>query len=83
MRIFAWLSSLALLLYLGALGWIYFAQRQLLFHPTHERQAREGFYLRTPGGKVRVEVRNPGKEQALIYLPGNSEHWWEDLVLNC
>ncbi len=72
------LLGAALLLYLGALGWLYFAQRKLLFHPTRERQARVGFYLSTPGGKVRVEVRNPGKDRALIYLPGNSEHWWED-----
>jgi pimeloyl-ACP methyl ester carboxylesterase len=67
-----------LLLYLLALGYLYLFQRKILFHPTHERQAKEGFYLEIPEGKVRVERRNPGRGKALIYFPGNSEHWWED-----
>jgi len=73
-----WLLPLILLLlYLLSLGYLYLFQRKLLFHPTHEKKAKEGFYLQTPKGRIRIEVRNPGKAKALIYLPGNSEHWWE------
>ncbi|WP_456391524.1 alpha/beta hydrolase [Nitratifractor sp.] len=64
--------------YLLILAYLYFFQRTLLFHPTHESKAQEGFYLETPIGRIRIEVRNPGRERALIYFPGNSEHWWED-----
>jgi len=69
---------LLLLLYLTGLGYLYFFQRKILFHPTGERKSRKGFFLETPEGAIRVEVRNPGHSQALIYLPGNSEHWWEN-----
>ena len=62
----------------GRIGLSLFFQRHILFHPSRERKAKEGFFLQTPAGRIRVEVRNPGKENALIYLPGNSEHWWED-----
>lgn len=64
--------------YLLVLAYLYFFQRTLLFHPTHESRALEGFYLETPVGRIRIEIRNPGREKALIYFPGNSEHWWED-----
>jgi len=67
-----------LLIYLLFLGYLYLFQRTILFHPTHERQSEKGFYLEFPDGKIWIEVRNPGRENALIYFPGNSEHWWED-----
>jgi len=75
-----WAAALfaLLLLYLLTLGALYLFQRKILFHPTHERRPREGFFLESPEGKVRIEVRNSGKAKALIYFPGNSEHWWED-----
>ena len=74
----AWGLFLLLLLYLGALSWLYLSQRSLLFHPTGKTPARHGFFLDLNGKKIRVEVRNKGRAKGLIYFPGNSEHYWED-----
>jgi pimeloyl-ACP methyl ester carboxylesterase len=78
MRLLGAILGSLLLLWFAALLWLYLTQRQILFHPTGEHRAQEGFVLETPDGGIRVEVRNPGREKALLYFPGNSEHWWED-----
>jgi pimeloyl-ACP methyl ester carboxylesterase len=78
MRIAGFLTLLLLGLYLAGMLWLYLIQRTLLFHPTRETRPQEGFSLHLPEGKVWVEVRHPDRQKALLYLPGNSEHWWED-----
>jgi len=78
MKMLAWGLLLLLLLYLGALAWLYLSQRSLLFHPTGETPAGHGFFLDLGGDRIRVEVRNEGRATGLIYFPGNSEHYWED-----
>ena len=78
MKMLTWGLLLLLLLYLGALAWLYLSQRSILFHPTGETPARHGFFLDMNGERIRVEVRNEGCVKGLIYFPGNSEHYWED-----
>ncbi len=78
MKMLAWGLLLLLLLYLGALAWLYLSQRSILFHPTGETPARHGFFLELGGKRIRIEVRNEGRAKGLIYFPGNSEHYWED-----
>ncbi|ADV46479.1 alpha/beta hydrolase [Nitratifractor salsuginis] len=78
MRAAGLLALFLLALYLGGMLWLYLFQRRILFHPTRETRPQKGFFLRLPGGKVWVEVRHSGREKALLYFPGNSEHWWDD-----
>ncbi len=69
--------SIALLLYLAALLYLYLQQRSILFHPTHETRTGHGFYLGDGEKKIWVEVAHPDEPEALIYFPGNSEKYWE------
>jgi pimeloyl-ACP methyl ester carboxylesterase len=78
MRTVGYLALLLFGLYLAGMLWLWLFQRKILFHPTHETRPREGFYLDLPVGRVWVEVRHPGRKKALLYFPGNSEHWWEN-----
>jgi pimeloyl-ACP methyl ester carboxylesterase len=78
MRLIGYLALLFVGLYLAGMLWLWLFQRKILFHPTHEKRPHEGFYLDLPVGKVWVEVRHPGRKKALLYFPGNSEHWWEN-----
>ncbi|WP_457606220.1 alpha/beta hydrolase [Nitratifractor sp.] len=71
------LLLITLLLYLLALLYLYLMQRKILFHPSHTAPAREGFFLGEGEEKIWIEIRNPGKKNALIYFPGNSERYWE------
>lgn len=68
-----------LFLYLVALIWLYLTQRSLLFHPTKSTKSKDGFTLTINKNRVWIEVRNRGKRSAIIYFPGDSEEYWEDI----
>jgi len=76
----AWIARillLALLLYLAALLYLYFQQRRILFHPTHETRPGQGFFLGRGEERIWVESLHPEASDALIYFPGNAEKYWE------
>ncbi len=63
-----------LLTYLGIGAWLYFSQRNILYHPTapvsHQYQKLQ---LQNSDGRLNVIALNPGKPQAVIYFGGNAE----------
>lgn len=68
----------ALLIYFGAMLLLYTNQRSILFKNTHTQKGVAGFFMGNGDEKTWVELRNQGKEKALIYFPGNSEDYWEN-----
>jgi pimeloyl-ACP methyl ester carboxylesterase len=72
-KVFAFLG----LLYLLAMGLLYFRQRSIIFANTHTRDSKSGFYLKNEGKRFWVELANPGNPDALIFFPGNAEEFWE------
>jgi esterase/lipase len=73
------LLGLLLLLYLGATGWLYLKQRDLLFVRNAHPKPLEGFWLYDNNrSDVWVDRLNPGQPNALLYFPGNTTDDWDD-----
>ncbi len=72
------LILLGLVGYAGAVAWLYYNQRDLLFIEDHHRKSDHGFFMTAQNGdKVWVSVYNPNQPKALLYFPGNTENDWE------
>ena len=68
--------TIGIIVYLIALGYLYFFQRKILYLNTHKTVANNGFYL---DNKVWVEVRNKNRGKAIIYFGGNAEDGWVNI----
>ncbi|MBW8368984.1 MAG: lysophospholipase [Arenimonas sp.] len=69
------LLALPLLGYAALCAWMYFQQRDLVYHPQATRldAVHTNFELRHDGVTLRGWVVNPGQRDALVYFGGNAE----------
>ena len=67
------LLSTLVLIYLVAIATLYLKQREILFHPSGKTATTQGEFI---DGDIWVEIRNRGREKAVVYLGGNDENYW-------
>ena len=74
-RILKWILALAVLAWLGACGFLYFAQRSLLYFPQGTRlpASETDFSIVDQGLSLRGWVLNPGQADAVLYFGGNGD----------
>lgn len=74
-RTLKWLAGLALLVYLGALAFLWLEQRRLLYFPqdTKVPAAQTNFSIENQGLTLRGWVLNPGQDRAVLYFGGNGD----------
>jgi pimeloyl-ACP methyl ester carboxylesterase len=75
LRVMLVFVALALLLYSAFCVYLYWGQRQLVYHPEATWSVRQApdFELNRDGVKLRGWVVNPGKAKAVLYFGGNGE----------
>jgi pimeloyl-ACP methyl ester carboxylesterase len=74
--------STVILVYIGCLGYLYFAQRSFIYFPTPESSnvAAEDLRLELDGATVQIWRLAAEKEHALIYFGGNAEDVAENIT---
>jgi uncharacterized protein len=74
-RRFRWFAAILALTWLGAAGFLYLEQRELLYYPrgTRVAAAQTDFSVADQGLTLRGWVLNPGQPRALLYFGGNGD----------